>query len=374
MVAHQYPPALGGVERHVAELAAGLTARGHQVEVVTCDPTGSLPRHAVQDGIIVHRFPTLANDAVYFVSPRLGVWLVRNARRFDLIHAHSYHTPLGVQGLVAARKARIPFVLTPHYHGTGHSNLRRALHVPYRLVGRAVVRRSRPLICVSRAEEAMLREHFGWDLQTVIAPNGVEVTDILRAQPLDMGPDKTFILTAGRLETYKHVERIVEALPFLPENHELVVIGTGPARAEILERVRGLSVAGRVHLLGHVSTELLHQWLRTAKVFVSLSRHEAFGITVLEAATAGAGVVVSDIPAHREGAGYLAPGAVMFVGLAASPGKVASAIGRARRRDVRREDVARLPTWDLTVERTLEAYAKATRNGPRRSGTEAVPI
>ncbi len=366
MVAHRYPPALGGVERHVAELAAGFKARGIEVEVVTCDPTGRLPRYAVQDGVVVHRFPTLANDSVFFVSPKLGMWLLRNARRFDLIHAHSYHTPLAIQALVAARVARRPFVLTTHYHGTGHSRLRRALHVPYRLAGRALVRRSKPVICVSEAEKALLLAHFGRDLQVVIAPNGVEVADIRRAEPLDVGNDRTFILTAGRLETYKQVDRIIAALACLPEDHELVVIGSGPARAAILERSRYLSLTDRVHVIGHVSTELLHQWFRTANVFVSLSRHEAFGITVLEAAVAGAGVVASDIPAHREVAGYLPPGALTFVGLSASPAEVASAIGRTGRRTVHRKDVARVPTWNDTVERTLAAYEMARRHGPNR--------
>lgn len=366
LVAHRYPPAPGGVERHVAELATGLTARGIEVEVVTCDPTGRLPRHAILDGVLVHRFPTLANDEVFFLSPALGIWLLRNAHRFDVIHAHSYHTPLALQALVASRFAQRPFVLTPHYHGTGHSFKRRLLHIPYRFIGRAVVRRSWPLICVSRAERAMLMSHFGSDLEVVIAPNGVEVDQILGAQPLDLPGRKTFILTAGRLEPYKGVERVVEALASLPEDHELVVLGSGPARVGILARARRLSLSHRVHLLGQVSTGLLHQWLRTADIFVSLSRHEAFGITVLEATVAGAGVVASDIPAHREVAGFLPPRSVTFISDAASLEELASAIGLARRREVTPEDVLGVPTWKDTVERTLGAYEVAARHATNR--------
>jgi hypothetical protein len=249
LIAHQYPPAIGGVERHVAELAAGFTARGIEVEVVTCDPTQRMPALAVEDGVVVHRFPTVANDAVFFVSPSLGAWLLRNARRFSLLHAHSYHTPLALQALIAARVARRPFVLTPHYHGTGHSFVRRALHVPYRVVGRAIVRRSGPLICVSEAERALLQRHFGHDLEAVIAPNGVDVDEILRAQPLDIGRRRTLILTAGRLGHYKQVDRVVEAMPRLPEDYELVVLGTGPAQADIVERVQQLGLTDRIHHL-----------------------------------------------------------------------------------------------------------------------------
>lgn len=356
LIAHQYPPSVGGVQRHVAELAAGFTARGIEVEVVTCDPTQHLPARAVEDGVLVHRFPTVANDAVFFISPSLAAWLLRNARRFSLLHAHSYHTPLALQTLIAARAARRPFVLTPHYHGTGHSFVRRALHVPYRVVGRAIVRRSESLICVSEAERALVKRHFGHDLEAVIAPNGVDVDEILRAQPLDIRRRRTLILTAGRLEHYKQVDRVVEAMPRLPEDHELVVLGTGPAQADIVERARQLRLTDRIHVLGHVPTRLLYQWFRTADVFVSLSRHEAFGITLLEAAVAGAGVVASDIPAHREVAGYLAPGVVNFVPRDDSLDELASAIARAGRREVVREDISRVPTWRDTVERTLTAY------------------
>jgi glycosyltransferase involved in cell wall biosynthesis len=361
LIAPRYPPAVGGVEHHVAELAAGFTARGIEVEVVTCDPTQRLPARAVEDGVLVHRFPTVANDAVYFVSPSLGAWLLRNARRFSLLHAHSYATPLALQALVAARVARRPFVLTPHYHGTGHSFVRRALHVPYRFVGREIVRRSRPLVCVSEAERALLQRHFGHDLEAVIAPNGVNVDEILCAQPLDVARRSTWIVTAGRLEHYKKVDRVVEAMARLPEGHELVVIGTGPAQADIAERVRQLRLSERVHLLGHIPTPLLHRWFRTADVFVSVSLHEAFGITLLEAAVAGAGVVASDIPAHREVAGYLDPGVVSFVPSDGSLKELASAIARAGRREVALEDLSRVPTWRDTVERTLTAYEIALR-------------
>ena len=62
MIVPQYAPAVGGVERHVSELARGLRDRGVEVEVATCDPTRTLLRNYVDDGIPVHRFSTIAND------------------------------------------------------------------------------------------------------------------------------------------------------------------------------------------------------------------------------------------------------------------------------------------------------------------------
>ena len=367
LIAHQYPPAVGGVERHVAELAQGFVRRGLEVEVVTCDPNGCLPAHAVQDGVPVHRFPTLGHDAVFFVSPPLGWWLLRNAHRFTLLHAHSYHTPLALQSLLAARWAGVPFVLTAHYHGSGHSLARRALHVPYRLPGRVLVHAAHPLICVSEVERDLLERDFGHELVTAIVPNGVDADCIRRAQPFAKDSARKLIVVAGRLEAYKQVEQVAAAMPQLPEAYELVIIGDGPARAQIEQSAAELRQGERIRLLGFLPTADLHRWLRTADVFVTLSRHEAFGITLLEAAVAGAPVVASDIPAHREVAGYLAPGRVSFIRPDCSAGELSSAIMNAARstRSARTEDT-RVPSWDDTVEGTLACYDLALR-APDRS-------
>src|SRR3546814_8527695 len=63
-VAPRYSPWIGGTERHTEAVASGLAAQGVAVEVVTTDPTGSLPRAQELDGVTVHRFATIANDEI----------------------------------------------------------------------------------------------------------------------------------------------------------------------------------------------------------------------------------------------------------------------------------------------------------------------
>ncbi len=370
LVAPRYPPDIGGIERHVAELARGLTDRGIAVEVVTCDPTRRLPTRSVEGGVIVHRFPTLADDGVFFVSPALGLWLLGNATRFGLVHAHGYHTPLALQALVAARRAGRPFVLTPHYHGTGHSAVRRLLHVPYRLIGRRVVRASRPLICVSRAERALLQRRFGKDLQAVIVPNGVEVDEIRRASPFEREAPGRLVVCAGRLEPYKNVDRVIAAMTLLPREDRLVILGGGPAAPALQAFARASGLGERVRFAGSVPTADLQRWLRTADVAVSLSSHEAFGIGLLEAGVAGAGVVASGIPTHREVASYLPPGRVVFVGPDCGPSGVAAAVRAIGREALDDAAVARVPRWSDTVDGTLDAYARLLGRVCSRPGVE----
>jgi glycosyltransferase involved in cell wall biosynthesis len=350
---------IGGVERVVWELAAGFSARGIDVEVITSDPASREPTMTVENHVPVHRFPTLLGDSTFSVSPTLGLWMLRNGRRFALLHAHSYHTPVALEAFVAARRVNVPFVITPHYHGGGHSPLRKALHVPYRPIGRAMIRSAQRVVCVSGAERDLVRGDFGGDLEIALAPNGVDVDDILHAEPLERHGEEKVVLVAGRLERYKQVDRVVRAFALLPPRYQLVLIGDGKVRKEIERLIGDLNLRDRASVLGNVPRSLVHAWLRTADVFLSLSSREAFGIVVLEAAVGGAHVLASDIPAHREVGRYVPRTWVSYVASDASPDEIANLIASAERHDVHPGELSAVPRWSDTVEQTLSAYESA---------------
>jgi glycosyltransferase involved in cell wall biosynthesis len=367
LVTHGYAPAIGGVERTVEILARGLVRRGIPVEVITTDPTGQLPPLEERDGVLVRRFPTVGGDSVFYVAPRLGAWLWHNAARFALIHAHSYHTPLALQAASAAAWAGTPFVLSPYYHGSGHSRLRAALHVPYRLAGRWIVSHARRLIYISAAERALLEKRFGAGHPSIVAPCGVEMQKLLDTPPRMKPFGRKTILTVGRLEAYKQTDWLLLALPYLPPDYELVVIGGGPMRPRIEKLALQLGQSDRVRLLGHLPEPELLAWYRSADVFVSMSRHESFGLTLLEGAVAGAALVASDIPAHREVAGYLPAGRSILVDQDCTAVDLCHAIMRAAQRG-RAEDVAGwpLPTWDAMVNRIVACYGDVLHTPPAR--------
>src|SRR5207248_1761681 len=78
-----------------------------------------------------------------------------------------------------------------------------------------------------------------------------------------------------------------------------------------------------------------------------------------EGAAAGAAIVASDIPAHREVAGYLAPDRALFV----APDCAAAYLGRAVELAARRgraDNTAtwRLPSWDGMVDALVGCYAE----------------
>ena len=65
-----------------------------------------------------------------------------------------------------------------------------------------------------------------------------------------------------------------------------------------------------MRILGQLSEAELNGWYDGAAVFASSARYEPFGLSVLEAAQAGAALALADIPTFRE----LWDGAALFVG------------------------------------------------------------
>ena len=369
IVTPRYPPAIGGVEHHVGMLATALARRGISVEVVATDPTGTLSPDESLDGVTVHRFPTLANDGTYFLSPGLKRWLCCNVRRFDLLHAHSYHTPLPMLAALAVRGTAIPLVLTPHFHGTGHSIFRRALHLPYRVAGAWLMSRADAVICVSTVEGQLLERQFHVRDKLQLIPNGVDVQPLRSTSPFARIPGKTTVLAVGRLELYKHHDRLVRALVRLPPEYEAIVIGEGPASTQLSGLASRQGVGQRIRFLGAVSRPELLAWYRTADVFVTMSHREAFGLTLLEAALAGAPVVASDIPAHREVSNYVPEGRVVLVNPMCSDDDLASVIRDAARRGrLDTVDDTFTPTWEQAADRTLACYQAvvSTPDSPSR--------
>lgn len=360
LVTPRYSPAVGGVEHCVENLAQGLASRGVAVEVITTDPTGSLPSVEERNGVLVRRFPTIRRDAVFFLSPKLGTWLMRNTRRYVLVHAHSYHTPLAFQAALACHRQGVAFLMTTYYHGTGHSAFRRLLHIPYSPFGTWAVRQARRVICISEAECNLVKARFRPRAPVAITPPGVDVNELVAAKGIDKDPGERIVLSAGRLHGYKQVERIVEAMPYLPANYVLAVVGDGPAGSNVRRLAGRLRVDTRLHILGEVPRKELCAWYRTADLFVALSRHESFGMTLLEAAVGGAAIVASEIPAHKEVARYLSPDVVQFVSADCSPRELADALRLAahQRRSTGMEDWS-LPTWEGMVDGAVDCYRAA---------------
>ncbi|WP_410507578.1 glycosyltransferase family 4 protein [Methanosarcina hadiensis] len=321
----RYSPDIGGVETHVKEISERLVRAGHKVEVITTDPTGKLGKKGTINGVEVIRFRSFAPGNAYFFAPQIYFYLKK--QDFDVIHAHSYHA---LPALFAALgKNGRKLVFTPHYHRSGHTAFRNLLHKPYRLFGKMIFSRADSVICVSDYERGLVETDFKVSGKTVKIPNGINLSEFehLRSRQKDKSIDKTAgeiieertervisgiekaeegrsrkertLLYVGRLEEYKGVQHIIQILPELRE-FRLRIVGRGPYEAELHNMAESLKVEERVEWLKNLSRKELLECYAVADIFLMLSSHEAYGITVAEALAAGTPCVVAKGSALEE--------------------------------------------------------------------------
>ncbi|MGP4053807.1 glycosyltransferase family 4 protein [Mycobacterium sp. 4D054] len=296
----RFAPFRGGIETYVASAAAALAAEGAEVTVVTQAPrSAALPRRELLDGYAIERHPLPLGD-VFDVSAPAAARAAAIPGRFDVVWLHSYHTPLAWLG---AERTTAPVVLTPHYHGVGHTRVRHVLHYAYRPAGRRLMAASRRVVVDTQAEARLVLRDFAGRVSAdklVIIPPAVAKPRL--GLPLPCA-DRRVVLTVARQETYKRTDLLIRAIAQLRDHGEpahLVVVGDGAALGSLRALAAALNADRAVTFTGFVDEKTLGDWWASASLYATASQQEAYGIGLAEALLSGLPVVASDIPAHRE--------------------------------------------------------------------------
>jgi glycosyltransferase involved in cell wall biosynthesis len=285
----RYYPDIGGVETHVKEISERLVARGFEVEVICTVPTARLQKHEIINGVAVTRFRSFAPGDAYYFAPQIYVYL--KAHSYDIIHAHSYHA---LPALFAAlAKNERCFIFTPHYHREGHTLIRNMLHKPYKLIGRKIFEWADKVICVSEYEKRNVISDFTVPPGKIEKiPNGLNLAGFVNIKPHEKHNSERTLLYVGRLEKYKGIQHIIKVLPHL-QDFKLEIIGKGPYENALRKLAEELSVTERINWYKNITREEMLQHYASADVFLMLSTHEAYGITVAEALMSGTPCIVA---------------------------------------------------------------------------------
>lgn len=295
----------GGVQWHVRDLAEHLIAQGHSVSVLApADDDTPLPHYVVSCGRAV---PVRYNGSVArltfgpLTAARVGRWVERG--QFDVVHLHEPVTPsVSVLALWAVEG---PVVATFHT-----ANLRsRAMQAAYPLL-RSSMEKISGRIAVSEDARRTVTTHLGGD--AVVIPNGVFVDRFASAplRPEWTGrPEAPTLAFLGRIdEPRKGLPVLTAAMPQILATFpgaRLLVAGHGDemsARARLDRRT-----AAACTFLGGVSDADKASLLASVDLYVAPhTGGESFGIVLVEAMSAGAPVLASDLSAF---AGVLGPSA-----------------------------------------------------------------
>jgi glycosyltransferase involved in cell wall biosynthesis len=295
-----YPYSRGGRELRNRELLPRIA--GHADVSVYTMQWWNGPAVYRSDGVIYHAISRLyplytkqrrsIRQALYFALASMRLLRCH----FDVLEAdHIPYFQVFVLRLVATLR-RKPFIVTWHevwsrtywreYLGwagwIAWSIERLAMRLPDRI------------IAVSPQTADRLRQALGERASITVVPNGIDLNAI-RTAYADV--DTSDLVVVGRLLEHKRVDMLLEVMALLHARGMHVtccIVGDGPERARLEEQARMLKISHAVEFIYDMNEQKeLYSKIKAAKVFVSLSAREGFGIAVLEAIACGVRVLTT---------------------------------------------------------------------------------
>lgn len=312
----QFDPGIGGLEAFVASLATHLRSFDCESSVITLDHVFTAPKitlmsEEIVGAVPVRRVPMLGNRRLF--SPIIQSAMLRD---YDILHVH------GIDGMFerVAREPRRPRqvrVATSHggyFHTPWMAPLKR---VYFASITKVAAQSYNCLIANSESDRKMLSV-LGPTTQLIT--NGIEPL----TPTLATGSD---LLYLGRLASHKHVERLITLLAEPPlATTKLHVVGPAwdVSVDTLMSHAQRLGVTERVQIHGHLPTSALQAVVKRCGVFVSASSYEGFGMSLIEAMSAGL------IPVVEPNASFVDLMSTSPVGRLASFGEPARAAGIIR--------------------------------------------
>ncbi len=287
----------GGAEQYAWQVARHLVAQGATVHFATSREPGQ-PRAERRDGIELRRMGN--RFLVYLLVP---LWLLLHRRRFDVVIDCMNGIPFFAPLVVSRRTPVIVVVHHVHdrqFHAFFPRPVARLGCFIEGPVARLLYRRC-TTVTVSESSRRQLRERLRWIAPIEIIHNGGPAARPV-AEPA-APPGDPVITYLGRLVGHKRVDRVVELAAELRDRWpglRVHVVGRGPERDRLAARARELGVADRVHLHGFLAEPEKNAVLGAARLNVTASEFEGWGLTVIEAAALGVPTVAYDVPGLRD--------------------------------------------------------------------------
>jgi len=289
IVSHYYPYT-GGVEYVVKSVAERLVKKGHDVTVLCGESSLDNPKEEWINGVNVFRWPVWAPGDAYHIPRmrgKLKSWLLNAVKECDVVHFHSVHSVLTIYSLDVLKDCEVHKVLTPYYHGTGHTAFRRLLWRRWRSRVKGALRFVDVVHTVSRLEAQLVERDFMVNAFSI--ENGVDEW-ILK---LSWSPSG-YVMYSGRIEQYKNIHRLANIVKMLNSdfgiNLELKVFGSGPFVNHLNKHLREIRV--KCYVEPPQPFKKYIENLSRASLFGLLSEKESYPQSVNEANAIGVPVVV----------------------------------------------------------------------------------
>jgi len=363
-IIHVFRSPVGGLFRHVLDLAQGQIDRGHRVGMIVSNLTGG-PR---ADAQLAEISPGLALGITRIPMRRElhpgDIAAVRHVRhqvarhRVDVLHGH------GAKGGAYARltptASPVVRAYTPHGGSLlfGHDTLAGKVYLN---LERLLMLRRTLYLFESEYSATMFRNKIGEARGLVrVVHNGVGKGDFA---PIPVEPDATDLVFLGELRPVKGIDVLLDALANLHRQGRtatLSIVGDGPSADDLRRTATEAGIAGAVRFLGAMTAKAA---LSKGRIMVVPSRMESLPYVVLEAAAAGKPLIATRVGGIGEILGPQAGRLIPSDDAAALTAAIARALDNpaqaAEEAHILKQRIAAQFSVDVMVDNILAGYRQA---------------
>jgi glycosyltransferase involved in cell wall biosynthesis len=286
---------VGGIFRHILDVAGGQAARGHHVGIVCDSTTGGERAEAALAAIAPQMKLGISRVAIQReLSPTDMFGFFRVSRRLtslgpDVLHGHGAKGGAFVR-LMSARSAIR--VYTPH-GGSLHYGRHTLRGAVYGAIERFLMRRTELFLFESAFARDAYRAMVGPPLGVVrVVPNGISTAEMT---PVEPASDAADIVSVGEFRHIKGTDVLIDALAELHKSGHrisLAVAGDGEEGPALREQVARLGLSDSVRFLGHVQARKAFAY---GRLLVVPSRADSLPYVVIEAGGARIPIIASGV-------------------------------------------------------------------------------
>lgn len=304
-----FPPDIGGPATYTKKIADELTRQGSLVNVICYanDKKDSFEPYYIKR---IFRYRSrLTRYGAYFWQ------LMKLMKKNDVIYCQgpvSSGLPCALASLVTGREFFLKVVGDPSWEMARNRKVatdnidefQKRGGFPFiisimRMVQKFVCNRSKRIIVPSRYLKSIVQQ---WGVKE----DKIEV--IYNATNLSVVDKKEFsdrptILSVGRLVDWKGFGQLIDLMSRLvKENPELLllIVGDGPLRNELQNKINDLGLNNNIQLTGKVTKDKVYQYMQKADVFVLNTSYEGLPHVVLEAMSARLPIIITRVGGNLE--------------------------------------------------------------------------
>ena len=262
---------IGGIAQHVRGLEKYLINTGNDVNILSSDNSFTLPIKGLKNP----SFMLSSSIKTHFM------------KKYDIVHAHN------IPSAKAMKNAKGKKILTLHGIFSEQIDM---LHG--KTTGKMSKKYENDALKWADAITVVSKEAF--DYYVNLGYNVFQIPNAIDISSLSSDVDRRYpnqVIFAGRLSHEKGVDLLIEIAQKLPNETDLIILGSGPEEKRIQDLTK---TQKNIHFLGYQNKEKTISLIRGSDVLIQSSLNEGISSTILEAMACNIPIIATNVGGNKE--------------------------------------------------------------------------